>query len=102
MIGVGKDGQDDDAGPSGPRAPGQKQADLPVQTGVFIENGSNNTIGGSRIGANMISGNSVGVCIWGDNGVAAGNDVRYNWIGPGFPRPPWPEQYELRCSLAQC
>ncbi len=52
-----------------------------VSSGVFIQDASNNVIGGGAAGAgNVISGNAIDVEIFGVNAAAAGNKVQGNII----------------------
>jgi hypothetical protein len=54
----------------------------PFPIGVYIENASSNTIGGTAVGqGNTISGNNVGVYIVGTRGSAANNQILGNAIG---------------------
>lgn len=52
--------------------------------GVFVEDGQSNTIGGTGSGqGNLISGNNIGVYLFGNGGTNSGNQVLGNRIGLG-------------------
>ena len=54
----------------------------PFPIGVYIEDSSNNTVGGPLAGQrNVISDNVVGVYIFGKNGSSSNNQIIGNWIG---------------------
>jgi len=54
----------------------------PFPIGIYIQGSKSNTIGGAQAGAgNIISGNNVGVYIFGAGGSATGNQILGNSIG---------------------
>jgi hypothetical protein len=78
IIGLGPNGKSFTKGPA-------TDSTNPFPTGVFIEDSSSNIIGGTRTGAgNTISGNNVGVYIFGTAGSSANNQILGNSIGLGI------------------
>jgi len=78
MIGLGPDGQTYNQRNG-------KNPTKPFPIGVYIQDSSSNTIGGTAKGAgNWISGNNVGVYIFGSGGSSTDNQVMGNSIGLSF------------------
>lgn len=51
-----------------------------ANTGIYVKNGANNTIGGpTEAERNLISGNDYGIALWGSS--CAGNVIQGNYIG---------------------
>jgi titin len=59
---------------------GQGAAEQPFPIGVYIQDSSSNLIGGRGAQGNTISGNNVGVYIFGHSGSASGNNIEHNQI----------------------
>ena len=84
MIGLGLDGQAHNQGNGA-------DPTFPFPIGVYIQDASSNTIGGTGDGeGNTISGNSVGVYIFGKSGSSSGNQMLGNSFGSSLGSGPAP------------